>query len=326
MTMHPLTHHEMLDLVAPFVRAGYHVDLPASDRMARRVMFSPVEHAGDPGSLRVLREVLQLDQPAIGRYRLTRVITHPGGIQARLVTDGNEPAELLARVASVPLQRQFRCTGDVVIALCHRLEPPDDASSGTPCRLLLTDGEAHSEMLRLSFDVAAMKGVPADVKLFLRAADPVDLPDDLLAVLGRDWGCFKPHRGDDGCWRSTVQLRGSGEARREDAERKLQRAAEHLAATLAQPPACFHEQWRRARWAVFFRRSVPLATCVGLIAAAAAVPYMGIEQDSVIHMMLFNAPPLLFAAFFCLRELPRITAPPRPVRSEAIAWFVAPAA
>lgn len=73
----------------------------------------------------MLREVLQLDQSVIGRYRLIRVITHPGGARARRVTDGDEPAERLARIESVSPQRQFSGTGNVVIALCHRLEPPD---------------------------------------------------------------------------------------------------------------------------------------------------------------------------------------------------------
>ena len=43
--MQPLTHHEIMSLVAPFARSGRHVDLAASDRPQRRLAFKLVEHA-----------------------------------------------------------------------------------------------------------------------------------------------------------------------------------------------------------------------------------------------------------------------------------------
>jgi hypothetical protein len=39
-------------------------------------------------------------------------------------------------------------------------------------------------------------------------------------------------------------------------------------------------------------------------------------------MLIFNAPPLLMVAFFCMREMPRIEIPPWPRRSRATAWRV----
>lgn len=323
MTTAPLTHHEILERIEPFVRRGRHADLAASDRIARRIAFKAVEHAGDTPASPCLRDTLQLEQLREDHYRLTRVLSHPSGAQARLVTEGAQPGELLARIECVAPWRQVRTVGSFVIALRHRLE----ASDGTPgdaAMLVLTDAEAHGEgpnaWLKLTLDVPSMKGVSGEIKVFADAADGVDLPDDLLAVQGRDWDCFRRIIGGAEGWRSSVKLRGSGAARRDDAERKFECTVEHVARTLAEPPARFHERWTVARWQVFMRRTIPLGVCVGLIAGAAAVPYMGIADDSVIHMLLFNAPPLLLVLFFSMRELPRIEVPPLPARLRAATW------
>ena len=94
---------------------------------------------------------------------------------------------------------------------------------------------------------------------------------------------------------------------------------EHLAATLAAPPAQFHQQHRAARWRVAGRRSIPALLSLGLVAAAAAVPQLTLAPESVLRMLILNAPPLLLIGFFCLREVPRIEIPPlpRPLRQEA---------
>ena len=44
---HPLTHHEILRLIEPFTRRGRHVDLSATDRIERRIVFKPVVHGGE---------------------------------------------------------------------------------------------------------------------------------------------------------------------------------------------------------------------------------------------------------------------------------------
>ena len=43
MSAPPLTHHEILALAAPFARAGWQVDLAASQRAERRIAFRPLE-------------------------------------------------------------------------------------------------------------------------------------------------------------------------------------------------------------------------------------------------------------------------------------------
>ena len=84
----PLTHHEMLALVEPFARRGRHIDLVATDRLARRILFRPVVHAmptaPDPG----LRETLQLESLGTGSSRLTRRLALPGGLHATLTATG----------------------------------------------------------------------------------------------------------------------------------------------------------------------------------------------------------------------------------------------
>jgi hypothetical protein len=101
---------------------------------------------------------------------------------------------------------------------------------------------------------------------------------------------------------------------------------EHLASIMAQPPGHFHDRFGTARWGVVLRRSFPLLVSVGLIAAAAAVPILDLPEGSVFRMLIFNAPPLLMVAFFCMREMPRIEIPPWPRRARAPAWRMPAAA
>jgi len=47
----PLTHHEILVLVEPFVRSGHRPDLAGSDRVQRRLVFHAQALAGDAPAL-----------------------------------------------------------------------------------------------------------------------------------------------------------------------------------------------------------------------------------------------------------------------------------
>jgi protein-S-isoprenylcysteine O-methyltransferase Ste14 len=78
------------------------------------------------------------------------------------------------------------------------------------------------------------------------------------------------------------------------------------------------------RWAVTARRAVPLLVCLGVIGAALAVPALNLPPDSVLRMLIFNAPPLLLGLFVVLREMPRVELPPRPRRPTAAHWRSAP--
>ena len=139
----------------------------------------------------------------------------------------------------------------------------------------------------------------------------------MLAVLGWRWA--RIDRTEPG-WRSVLRLPRREPARTADTEALLMRTAEHLARTLAEPPGRFQQRWGRARWAVAARRAIPLLACVGVVAAAALVPRLGLAPDAGLRMFIFNLPPLLLVLVFWLPELPRIELPRWPRRLAASAW------
>jgi hypothetical protein len=311
----PWTHHELMTLVEPFARRGRHVDMAASKRLERTLVFRTVPHAADP----LLNDTLQLDTPAEGVFRLTRLLTRRGGLQARLVVEGPAPAPLLEAIDAVPAQRQFGAGPGYELALGHRLLPSTAAGYRQPAPqdLMLTTAEIALDGFRLTLQMTAVKGIAADVELRADAGDAIDLPQDLLAVLGGHWSRLT--RRPDG-WAANLRLRGSGAERSGDAESKLAAAAHHLAGTLAEGPARFHPRWRAARWRAAARRGFPLLAIILMCIAAATVPLLDLQDDSVLRMLVFQAPPLLLVLFFGLGEMPRIEIPPWPRRLTATAW------
>ncbi|MBN8493007.1 MAG: hypothetical protein J0M00_16490, partial [Burkholderiales bacterium] len=104
------------------------------------------------------------------------------------------------------------------------------------------------------------------------------------------------------------------------AEQALDRAAAHLAHTLAAPPARFHEQHLRARWGVVFRRALPTLTALSLLVTVALLPSMGLHSIEGAWTLLYHVPTLLLAGAFMLQEMPRFEIPPWPRRSAAPDW------
>lgn len=313
----PLTHHDILALIGPFTRRGRQLDLPASDRLARRLVFKPVLHPGAADATTAamtpatdLSETLQLDNPDDGHVCLTRISTHPGGLQARLLIEGTEPAVLLDAIEAVPPARQFHAGPGWLIAQSHRLAPGS-------ARLTLTHGVVQLDGLTLKLRVPTVSGLSADIEIVAPAGATPALPEDLLAVLGWHWPRLE--RGREG-WSGSLRLRSNEPERSRDAEGKLERMAQHLAQTLAEPPRRFHERRVAARWGVALRRALPLLICLGLIGGAVAVPSLDLGPDSIFRMLIFHAPPLLLMLGICLREIPRIEIPPLPRASSAPTW------
>ncbi|MEI7447760.1 MAG: hypothetical protein WCK28_22930, partial [Burkholderiales bacterium] len=168
--------------------------------------------------------------------------------------------------------------------------------------------------VELVMKVPTVSGISADIVI---ADAPAGLPDDLLEVLGRTWG--RLDRGVGG-WTGHVGLGGRGDARYRDAEAKLRHVAAHLGRTLGEPPSAYRERLRGARWGVAARRSLPLMSVIGIAVAAMLVPSLGLARESPIWMLIFNAPPLLLALFFSLREMPRIVLPRAPRGPADDAW------
>jgi len=321
-SMHPLTHHEILGMIAPFTRHGRQADLDASNRIERRLIFKPIEHGDITASHHEAREVLTLYNPQPDQFSLTRTLTLPSGLEARLQTDGTDPGELLARIESVSPPQQFREVAGVTVALSYRLVPVCAAANGSsPVRLELTRGKAIIAGLDIVLNADTVKGYPAQIDLTPTEGGVAELPDDLLAVIG--WG-WSPLRKTPAGWSGKVGARSNEPQRSRDLETKLDKAVAHLAAMLAQPPAFFHDCLRRARWVVTFRRGIPLLIFVGLMGVAAALTRIEIPPGSIINLLIMGTPPLLLFAAFGMRDAPPLEIPPWPGRAKATAWQLGP--
>lgn len=320
----PLTHHEILALVEPFVRSGIAPDLAGSDRAARRVAFRPraVEpdelQAGGAaawlrGALPPLTETWQLDSPEPGHVRLMRQLATPQGLAAQLHAEGPDAQALLRAAQAVPVQEHFRVVAGVVAALTLRL--PEGAQ-----RPVLRHARAQVGAVELHMKVSGVGGYPAELELLRTDAAAPRLPHDLLAVLGRAWD----HLGEVGRgWMSRVSLRGEEPRRSREALARLDEALAHLARTFAEPPARFHARHRLARWGVALRSTLPWAGGAAIVGGALLVRREG--GHAVLALLANAAPPLLMILLFVRREMPRIGIPRLPRRLDAQAWVPAPA-
>lgn len=320
MTAQPLTHHEIFTLVEPFTRRGRYVDLAASDRIERRLLFKPFNAPAGASEAAGLVETLRLESPKPDRYRLTRLLRHPTGLEASLEVEGQDPGRLLEQIESIPPERHFKTRPSFSIARSYRLEPPADdqtPASAAPGRLILLHAEARVAGLTLALKAQTGRGMPAEIELHADQGDIGELPEDLLAVVGWDWRRLVPYKQG---WRSTLRLRGHEPTRSRDAEVKLTRTLEHLAETLAAPPTRYHERLLRARWAVVFRRAIPLLVGIGLILITPAVQFLELSEGSLIRMLIFHSPPILLIVLFTMREMPRIEIPPFPKPLTAESW------
>ena len=308
----PLTHHEILALVEPFARRGRPVDLAASDRSARRIVFKPLTHADAS-----LQEVLQLDSLVNGSFKLTRTLRRSDGLSATLVASGSQPEALLGAFDQVPLDRHFDAGSGVAVSRHYQFESFIGTSTPAASRVVLRRGEVQLDGLHLLLAVPVTRGVSAEITLTAAAGDALQLPQDLLAVIGWDWARLIEKRDH---WTSRVRLRGDSVRRTAGAERALTRAAQHLQQVLAEPPAAFHDRHRWARFGVVLRRSIPSLTALGMIGGVALLPRLMPEQDPGIFLALHYAPIALLAVAFGLQELPQFEIPPWPRRLRANGW------
>ncbi|APW45736.1 hypothetical protein [Rhodoferax antarcticus] len=311
MTAAPLTHHDILALVAPFTRSGRHVDLPACDRIQRRVVFKPLEHATGAPELSGLRELLELEKFGTSTYRLTRTLVLPSGMKARLQATGREPAELLRRVDAVAADQHFQ-TGEGFVVAHHDALLPDAQIPS------LTSGVVQVGELTLTMTVSAVRSVSADVLLAAPPGQTLDIPHDLLAVLGWAWSPLT--RTPQG-WTGKYRLRGTPTQRTSRAERALQRVAMHLAQTLAAPPSHFHDQHLAARWRVVFRRAIPILTPIFLLITLLLMPKLTLDGRPGLWTLVYQLPTVLIAISFMTQDLARFEMPRWPHRASAVSWL-----
>jgi hypothetical protein len=315
----PLTHHDVLALVEPFARRGRHVDLAASNRLERRLVFKSVDHPGAAPDAPGLRETLQLEVYATGTCQLTRTLARGANGRATLQVTGPDVGALLAAIDAVPPLHHFRTGAGFVLARSYVLQPgaattQDGGSQALP---VLARAVLQLDALTLTLNVPAVRGVSGDLTLVAMPGEPLELPEDLLAVLGWDWARLIRDRSG---WNTRLRLRGSPARRTRKAEAALDEVAAHLARTLSEPPAMFHDRLAGARWGVTFRRGIPVLTIVALLIAVATLPRFAVDGNPALLMLLFHVPTAFIVFSLCMQELARFEIPPWPRRSRAVAW------
>ena len=336
----PLSHHALLDLVAPFAPDGWRLDLANSDRAARRLAFLPRRQPADPATGAPELELRLWMEPDDGSFawRLVResrvvepevpvastvsvaAVRHLTGVTEAL---GDDVGELWARVRSLPPARQWpRCDGAVAVALVHRMTGPTDS----PVALVRGAEALLPAGLRWRFTVSGVSGYPAEhvlEPLDGAPAPPRRLPDDLLTVRHRAWDRLTATRLG---WQGSVALKGEGAARSADAEARLREGLAHLGRTLAEPPPRFHERHRAARWAEALRRTGPLALGVAIVGVALWLGRDSEGNASALGALANLVPPLLMGLFFMRREMPRLDWPRPPRRLRETDWTPVPCA
>jgi hypothetical protein len=329
MQLPPLTHHEIIEVVAPFSRGGRRVDLAATNRVERRLVFRPTEHrpAGPaPAASRApgswpgpLHEQLELENLYAGSFKLTRRLTPAAGPPALLVAEGADPGALLVHIESVPSESQFRAGDGWRIALSHTLAAPREPApaGGRHGVLVLQRGTAEVAGFTLHMKMPAAIGFPASLKLVAAAGDTVSLPEDLLSVIGWDWA---PLRRDGREWMSKLRLRGKGDAYSRRAEAKLEKTVEHIAETLRAPPTRYHERFLAARWGVVLRRTIPLWMSVLVMLGVFLLPQSFKDEYPNLTLCFLGWPIILIAFTMTLQEEARLEIPPLPRPLRARDW------
>jgi hypothetical protein len=316
----PLTHHQIVELVAPFTRRGRQVDLPASDRARRQLTFKPVSHPNLPLDGESVTETLILEHPGDDRFCLRRILSDVAGLRSTLDIEGTDAGLLLEQIETIEVSRQIVAVDDVHIARSYRLQPVA-SSEHRPAhwRLQLVTAEAHTEGAILRLNAKTGRKMPADFELRAEEDRRLRVPADFFAVLGWEW---RPMRQLGKMWRGSVRIAADEPARTRDLEARLSEAVRHLAKTLRSDPATFHARWHSARWRVTFQRAIPMLIGVGLLATAPLIQFLSLETASLARMFIFHAPPLLLIGIFMMRELPVIEIPPMPRRLIGQEWIV----
>ena len=293
-----LTHHEILRLTEPFDSQGYRLNLAASDRLQRRLRFEP----GAAGTS-TTRESLLLDSPAEGRLQLTRSLEIEGAAPATLQCEGDDAAALLQSLQSADPARQF-VRGDGYLISCHRELRADGRS-------VLYGAEA--QLPGLSLTLSAPRGGSGDASVQLQPdAGRLHLPEDLFAVLGRDWSLLRPEgRG----WRFTLRVRGG------NAAALFERGVRHLREVLAETPQRFHERHLAARWAVSARRSMLVAAWATLLLLVAVAQPLWLARASAWPLLLAAVPLALLWGCYQSPDLPRLQWLRRPRAPALSSWL-----
>jgi hypothetical protein len=316
----PLTHHAILELVAPFTRQGRALDLAASERAQRRLRFKPIHHSDQPLPGQALTETLVLECPQAAPFRLQRRVENANGLCSTLEIEGDDAGLLLEQIEAVAVGQQVVVAEGIPIARSYQLTWVD-ATEQHPAhwQRKLVRAEAWVAGVVLTCNAKTGRKMPADLELHAEQDQRLRVPADLFAVLGWEW---RPMRELGKRWRGSVRISAVEPARTGDIERKLSQAVTHLARTLRSHPGDFHSQWQAARWRVTFQRAIPMLTGLALLAVTPLVQLLSLDNASLARMFIFHAPPMLLMGIFMMRELPVIEIPPVPRRLIGGDWII----
>lgn len=323
----PLTHHEILTLIAPFTRRGLRVDMAASRRAERELQFLPVEQAPVRAGGPRLRDQLTLTVSERGRHRLVRSVTPLDaageGPAATVSAAGADLEVLLRELLAFEPARLFPACEGARAQRSYRLEPSTTRDTDTQRRVArLVSATAEIQGVRLAFD-AELGRSPVKVRLSAPAGRHLQVPADLFAVLGRHWRSLDDYADH---WRSSVRVAKREPRRTRDIEARFERTVAHLVATLAQSPAQFHARHRGRRWLAAAQRGVPLLVVLLMVGVSLALANVELSEGNVLRMLVFHLPPILLLLFFLMfDELPPFAIPRIPRALQQDDWLARPA-
>jgi hypothetical protein len=304
----PLTHHDIMTLVGPFSRDGRRVDLAATDRAARKIVFASrlvgAEHL-------TLTESLALENPRNGEYRVVRTLRDAGGVTAQLTVDAASPESAYTRVLATPPETQFTRARGLTMGYSYRVDlVQSDAAA-------LSAAETTFGTLRLCLEQPPGLRTPAEITL--QGADDWQLPEDLLSVMG---GAWRPLAWRRDRWRGQLRTTRREPQRSVQLRTNFERTAAHLASIFTQSPAMFHPRFRGARWRAAFRRGVPLLVYIAMLGSLPLVHWLWFDRGGTMPAWALGLPPLLLIAGFLAAsyEVPEIVIPPLPRPLHPEAW------
>jgi len=233
-----------------------------------------------------------------------------------------------------------------VVARCDRLELRTDVSTtfGMPADTLLIhklDTHAHRARTLASGSTSAeaslagrillsslkpdsgsaepMESAPDSQGTFQSGLRKVDLPEDLLALLGAHW---RPLVWQGGYWKTVMRQLGKEPKRTAIAREHAINAMRHIARVQKLGPSKYHQQFASARLYAWLRRLRPLMLLAAIMATVPIV-WVGMKLTGLtLHPLAMGLTPLLLMGVVMMgsREFPVMELPPLPKALKPKQW------
>ena len=318
--MKPLTHHEMLTLVAVFARDGQRVDLAASDRAKRIIRFESLEVPAVPG-LPAHIQKLSLHNPAPKEFILWRHLCFADGHEATLEVRGREAAQVYEGLEQCDPSMHYRHQSGADVRFSYRLQNRARPGAEVAWQRILVLAQTTIAGREFTLEAGSSLGASSPVLISHHAEGDLDLPDDLLSVLGHAW---RPLQRYSSAWKGSLKLPQRQPLRSERAEALFLEGVAHLQAVLeGMHPEGFHRQFFWQRWRVFWWRSLWLQLGLLILLGMALMLWaFDVGEPDQVPMWVNNIPPVLLVLTFLIWswEVPRFEIPPRPKPLTAAHW------